>query len=72
MSIGSSLKAQAPNVPEDGMNTEIGGDRGSVIDMNAPNVPRTRTQAQVPGGMSMVINGADGQGRNMPVVSVVR
>jgi hypothetical protein len=71
---GPSLNAQnAPAVaPTEGMNTEVGGDRGQAVAMNVSNIPRTRTQAQVPGGAQMIANGADGQQRSMPVVSVVR
>ena len=71
---GPSLNAQsAPNVPAtEGMNTEVGGNRGEDVLMSVSNVPRTRTQAQVPGGAQMIANGADGQERNMPRASVVR
>ena len=74
MSRGPSLNAtNAPSVPTtEGLNTEVGGDRGESLTMNVSNVPRTRTQAQVPGGAIAIANGADGQERQMPVVSVIR
>jgi len=74
MSRGPSLNAQnAPVVPPtEGMNSEVGGNRGSDIAMNVPNVPRTRTQAQVPGGAQVLQNGADGMERTMPMTSQIR
>lgn len=71
---GPSLNAQnAPAVaPVSGMNTEVGGDRGMEGNLSMSNVPRTRTQAQVPGGINMVQNGANGAERTMPTSSVVR
>lgn len=74
MSLGPSLNAtQAPSVaPAEGVNTESGGNRGDSLTTNIGNVPRTRTAAQVPGGMQAIQNGADGQERQMPVVSVIR
>jgi len=74
MSRGPSLNAtQAPNVsPVEGLNTEVGGDRGESLTVAVSNVPRTRTQAQIPNGAVAIANGADGQERQMPVVSVIR
>ena len=71
---GPSLNAQnAPSVPEtEGMNTEVGGNRGENVQMSVPAVPRTRTMAQVAGGAQMIANGADGQERTMPQANVVR
>jgi hypothetical protein len=74
MSRGPSLNAQdAPAVaPVEGMNTEVGGDRGMDGAFLVPNVPRTRTQAQLPNGAVMLENGAEGRERAMPRASVVR
>jgi len=74
MSRGPSLNAQnAPSVaPVEGMNTEVGGNRGNDMAMSVPNVPRTRTQAQVPGGAQILSNGADGMERAMPRISQIR
>ena len=74
MSRGPSLNAQnAPVVaPTEGVNTDVGGNRGTVVGMSAPNVPRTRTQAQVPGGAQLIQNGAEGMERAMPRVSQIR
>jgi len=75
MSRGPNLNAQnAPSVATtEGLHTEIGGDRGSNLETPAvSNVPRTRTQAQVPGGATLIANGAEGRERNMPRVQIVR